>query len=662
MSTHQYRVSAGAALLFLALLLIATPASARHPHQRADSGRRGLIKALESARRCHFRALLLGPDSRCSVKPPPRRYAELYEDVLALAFGANAPPAAPLSEWRMYRQWRCQIAIDRAVTRRVIDELRPRRRHSRSRKRARRAKLRRMAGIERHCDVEVLASRRGVVLPSVGEQCHAAVGAPGSHIDVPSLTRCLDTLVATWIERTMPSRPARRPNIVVILADDQRYDAIDATHSPQAGSEVPAMPAVMDRLANEGISFSNAFVNTPICGPSRASFFTGLYAVNHEVLRNVGTGSWAPFGGNNFDDSTTIATWLQEAGYYTGFFGKYINGYSMRWDPAVEAPYVPPGWDVFSAFNASFSVDHEIFSMVENGDIVEYGRGEAAYSTDVLADQAFEFIAQAARSDRPFLAYVSTAAPHFPWTPAPRHVGSFAAAANWQPANFFESDVSDKPRWVQNLAPLTWLKGLAARSLRQEQLAMGLSIDELVGRLLDQLDELGIGDDTVVIYTSDNGQGWGEHRWLSKGCAWEECSRVPLIVRYPKLAPMPRVEQSMVVNVDLATTLAEFAGIPQPPGLDGRSFVRNLDATARDARSDFLLESHPASALAHVGVRSSDWKYVFYYRTFEEELYDLANDPAELHNLADDPAHAARLSEMSTLLNERWPGGANWPF
>jgi arylsulfatase A-like enzyme len=292
--------------------------------------------------------------------------------------------------------------------------------------------------------------------------------------------------------------------------------------------------------------------------------------------------------------------------------------------------------------------------MVENGDVVPYGILEPTYSTDILARQAAQFIAEAASDDRPFLAYISTAAPHFPWNPAPRHRGLFAGVEIWLPPSFYEADVSDKPLFVRSLQ-VDFIQMLGTQSVRKLQLEMMLSVNQMVTALMDQLEDMAIADDTIVIYTSDNGQAWGEHRWKTKGCPWEECLRVPLIIRYPRLAPLARAEERMALNIDLAPTLAELAGIEPPEGRDGTSLVRVIDATAREWREDFFVESLLNVPPPYVIVRDERWKYVQYAHG-EHELYDLESDPWELENRAYDADQAERVDSMTQRLGELWPG------
>lgn len=654
---HRYGRGTLTRGLCLATVLIALASSvdARRIAEAHDLHR--VVDRLEAARQCHVVRALRGSDRRCSTVPLDGAALELADDLEGLIWGE----AAHLAEGRVslgaarrdaWRALRCQIAISRHAehaVRRLTERTARRDRQSRTRSRD---GAPRRSGLQRACRIDVVELGTGRTGPQVGPQCAAAVGAPGSDVDAARLERCLDTLVRTWVGRHFPEviaeRDRRPPNLIVILVDDQRADAVGFAHPPDPDGDRPAMPATVDRLMAEGVVFRNAFATSPICGPSRAALLTGRYAHGNRVFRNEGLR-----GGAFFDDRDTLAGWLQAAGYRTGFFGKYMNQYSLRWASPLRSPRAPPGWDDWRSFDHPGSVPHFGFSMVENGEVVRYD--EADYSTDVLAVQALDFVDAVEGDDRPFLLWFSAATPHHPWTPAPRHQGAFDSGPYYAPPSLFEHDVSDKPDWVGRLQGDTYLRRLGADLLRRRQLEMQLSVDEFVADLMARLDALGIGDETVVIYTSDNGQAWGEHRWTSKGCPWEECIRVPLIVRYPALAPLPRVDESLFSLVDLPATLADLAGAPMPADLDGRSRAATLDYTAEREPEGVLVEAYEPPVLEWVALRESRYKLVVYAHG-PIELYDLRADPLELESLAAEPDQQARIAEMRAQLDASWPG------
>jgi N-acetylglucosamine-6-sulfatase len=402
---------------------------------------------------------------------------------------------------------------------------------------------------------------------------------------------------------------AAQPSIVVVLTDDQRFDTI------------AQMPNVQSELAARGAVFTNAFVVNPVCCPSRASLLTGAYSHTHGVYSNRGK-----YGGFKiFRDSRTIATKLQAAGYETGFFGKYLNGYN--------GTYVPPGWSRWTAFSIAFG-SHLYYDVTlnEDGTLVPY-TGPASYSTDLLAGQAADFIRDA---EGPVFVVLSPTAPHAPAIPAPRHEGAFSGMEPWRPPSYNEADISDKPAFAR-ARPL-WDAERRARedAFHEDQLESLLAVDDAVGELVEALEDTGRIGNTLFVYTSDNGLSWGENRWNSKYVADESSIRVPLVVRYDPLLASRRQESRFALNIDLAPTFAELAGAPFQA--DGRSLVPLLAATAPPWQSIFLVEHLGPFAPPYCALRRPALKYV-QYSTGEEELYDLAADPFELQNLARRPQH-----------------------
>jgi arylsulfatase A-like enzyme len=433
----------------------------------------------------------------------------------------------------------------------------------------------------------------------------------------------------------------------MVVTDDQREVSLDV------------MAITMDRVAGEGIRFTNGFVTTPICGPSRASILTGQAARNHGVEYNSAL---------LFDPTSTLATWAQAAGYRTAMIGKYMNRYLEL------APAVPPGWDHWNVHRLGAYYDYE---LIENGETKYYGNEPSDYATDVLRDDALRFVDE--NADQPFFMVLSTYAPHIHAVPAERHAGRLADTPPWRPASFLEADLSDKPGWMKWIrrvrtrgGPQALLDWIAARDEAHiRELESLLAVDEAVGAILDRLETHGLAEDTIVVFTSDNGLHWGEH-WLGgKYNGYEESIRVPLLIRYPRLFREAREEDALVLNIDLAPTLAELAGIPIPERVDGVSMVELLCGDDSGWRQDFALEYFITSGLdgmpGYVGVRSERWKYIFYFSGFEE-LYDLTADPHEMDNLlktragdaeirAQADALAARLAELRAA--ESRPGNAS---
>jgi arylsulfatase A-like enzyme len=566
----------------------------------------------------------------------------VVHDAAALAYGAD--PVAPVTAdpGVLGAQYACQQAIGQAASGYAATRLQ-RRIAGDSREAADALALPALDAIAATCAVPVAQDAGGVVLPAVGAQCATALGPPGSPVDVAELQGCLHQLLAVWVDRIGPDPLPLRPNIVFIVTDDQRWDTTDGTHA--LPGEV-VMPSVRSEIAGEGVEFTNGFDTTPLCCPSRATILSSRYSHAHGI--QIGGASELP----EFDESSTFAIWLQAAGYRTGLFGKYLNGYGNLWTPG-SPPIVPPGWDHWRAMSL---VGYFGYKLVENGVEVPYGDAPDDYSTDVLRDQTIAFIADSVARGQPFLAYYAPIAPHEPAIPAPRHAGAFAGLAPWRPASFNEADASDKPGYIKN-RPLA--DPAQVDALRKAQLTTLLAVDEAVAAILQTLRELGVADDTLVVFTSDNGFFWGEHRLSSKHRPYEEAIRAPYMIRYPRLAPLPRRDAHLVTNLDFAPTFTELAGAIRGPNVVGTSLVGLLDGTAPAWRADFLTEGFPGG-LEWVTVRESRWKYTEYNPVWgtKSELYDLEVDPLELENVAASPANAARVAAMRARARELRPG---WP-
>jgi N-acetylglucosamine-6-sulfatase len=473
-----------------------------------------------------------------------------------------------------------------------------------------------------------------------------------SSVLMPFVLVLLATLAATGDASALAQKQApEKPNIVLILADDMRAD--DFEHMPQSHQ----------LLAEQGLTFSNAFVTYSLCCPSRASILRGQYAHNHQILEDDAQDSAFKKFRNLGHERSTIATWLKDSGYKTVLFGKYLNGY----DESGDVTYIPPGWDDWYAQISGYYYNYKIN---ENGRLVSYGYAEKDYYTDVLARQAKDYVRHAAADSSPFFIYLAPKTPHSPYTVAPRHKKSYKKGVKApRPPSFKEADVSDKPLWVQRLSSLTPgdNKGKITNEKKLDQayrdrLGMLLSLDEMVGGLVEELKVTGELENTYIIFTSDNGFHLGEH-WLNltKRTPYEEAHRVPLVIRGPGV-PSGRTVDEIGLNIDFAPTFAELAGASAPSFVDGRSLSPLLVGTQPTSwRSAFLLENwrdqterkpgNPVLAtLTYDGIRTETHKYVE-YDTGEKELYDLSSDPYELqsqHKTANPELEAS----LKTKLNE----------
>jgi N-acetylglucosamine-6-sulfatase len=441
-----------------------------------------------------------------------------------------------------------------------------------------------------------------------------------------------------------------RPNVVVIMSDDQTQVSLDA------------MPRTRELIGGNGATFANSFVNWPLCCPSRATFLTGQYAHNHNVR-----GNQPPLGGfDRLNSAETLPAWLQRAGYYTAHIGKYLNGYE---DSAVG---VPPGWSEWHGSKRTYTFYG--YELLENGQLVGYGSRQenpdspanpATYSTDLYTDKAVELIARRAPSRQPFFLSLAYLAPHGggpnspqgqpPYRcessakPAARHIGAFGSAPLPSPPSFNEADVADKPPEIAATPPLTDAQiARITRNYRCRAESL-LAIDEGVQRVIGALADAGEASDTLVVFTSDNGFFHGEHRILEgKNRVYEEAIRVPLLIRGPGVGKQGATIDELAVNADLAPTILDAANAEAPIAVDGRSLLPFTEHPNRTRGREILIEQENYAA-----VRTH--RYVFAEHLAGNnagavELYDLATDPYELTNQAANPAYATVRSKLASRL------------
>jgi arylsulfatase A-like enzyme len=429
--------------------------------------------------------------------------------------------------------------------------------------------------------------------------------------------------------------PALRPNIVYIVTDDQSAEMVSV------------MPNVRRLIARKGMTFTNAFATTPLCCPARASLLTGQFSSTHGVIDNA-----PPLGGAPaFDDASTVATWLHDAGYSTALIGKYLNAYQL-----MPPSHVPPGWDEWHALRGAKYYE---YSMNVNGVEQRFGSTPAHYLQNQLTARALTFIR---KQTGPFFLHFSPYAPHLEAVPAPSDEGKFENEPGWRPPAYNEDDVTDKPlmaragsKFVKMPAPRIW----ALDQHRKRALESLLSVDRAVGKIVALLERLGQIDDTLIVFTSDNGFLWGQHRVYGKVWPYEESIKVPLMIRGPGVRV--GVEDRLVANIDLAPTFTELAGTQ--PGLpqDGRSLVPLLRRDpAVEWREDLFIEylgslTYKEVPTRYRGLRTERWKLIA-YQDAGLELYDLEADPYELDNIAG--TGAVSLIEQVLLARlERYPNG-----
>lgn len=429
------------------------------------------------------------------------------------------------------------------------------------------------------------------------------------------------------------SRPDRRPNVIVVLTDDQRWDGFGA---------MPWLTTELARADSGWMTFPNAFANTPLCCPARASLLTGRYARHTGVLDND--------DGGNLDESSTLATWLHGAGYRTGLVGKYLNRY-----PFGRLPYVPPGWDRFVAKrNQSGVTVYRDFHAVDQGSPVFVQE----YATDWLGEKAVEFV-RTTPSTRPFFLLFGPSAPHPPWIPAARHEGTYADLSVDEPPNV-AGTLRGAPPWVRSRPEPSAAQRAAWLADQRRADETLLAVDEALHAIVETLAER--LDDTYIFVLSDNGYSFGEHRWEGKKCPYDACVRIPLAVHSPGGEGGER--PPVVSIVDLAPTIMSFAGVSSPAAFDGQPFAAWIEPRT----SSLLGPRNQVVSLEWVGdaeipawtaVRTAGFKLIRYGDGLEE-LYDIGGrigepDPWEMVNRVADPRYTEILARLRRLLGQQ-PG------
>ncbi len=481
----------------------------------------------------------------------------------------------------------------------------------------------------------------------------------------------------------------QRPNIIFIMTDDHTTQAMSCYGSPYI--QTPNM----DRLANEGIRFDNCYATNALSGPSRACILTSKFSHLNGFTDNASV-----FNG----DQQTFPKLLQQGGYQTALVGK--------WHLISD----PQGFDFWSIYGGTVQGQQGCYynpGFIENGQYVE----EQGYITDITTDKAINFIENRDKS-KPFMMMYHQKAPHRNWMPAERHLGMFNDTVFPEPDNLFddyegrgtaarEQDLSIehtlttdwdlklytreeilkgpnslhdvykrmpenvKDKWdsvyAQRIAEYRSgkLKGKELVSWKYQQymrdyLATVVAVDENIGRLLDYLEENDLLDNTIIVYTSDQGFFLGEHGWFDKRFMYEECQRMPFLVRFPKSIKAGSTSTALSMNIDFAPTFLDYAGVEIPEDMQGRSLrpiLDNAGKTPEDWREAVYYHyyEYPAEhkVKRHYGIRTNEYKLMHFYNDIDEwELYDMKNDPKEMKNIYNDPAYAEIRAELHTLLEE----------
>ncbi len=447
--------------------------------------------------------------------------------------------------------------------------------------------------------------------------------------------------------RVAPTRAVARPNIVFVLVDDLRWDEIGV-----AGHPYVKTPNI-DRIANEGVYFTNAFTTTPLCSPARATFLTGLYPHTSGITDNLARNEQS-------HRLETFPKMLNQRGYDTAFIGKWHMGNDDSPRPGFNTWAVMKGQG--EAINPEFNIDGE-------------RRQFQGYVTDILTELALDFVNKP--RDAPFLLYLSHKGLHPNITQrddgssvaspsgipgfiaADRHKGMYSEAAVPRRPNSGIAP-TDKPalmRQIGDLPPLGEATITSEETIHQRQ-EMLMAVDEGLGQIVAAIDALGELDNTVVVVTSDHGFWYGEHGLSNeRRLAYEEALRIPMMIRYPAKITAGTRSDEMVLSLDIAPTMLEFAGAPVPDNLHGRSLLPVIDNTVTDWRSSFLIEYYSDTVFERIvtmgykAVRTDRYKYIQYMDLEDmDELYDLADDPFELKNVVDDARYEEALRAMQAEL------------
>lgn len=450
-----------------------------------------------------------------------------------------------------------------------------------------------------------------------------------------------------------------RPNIIVIMTDDLDVRTTDIM------LENNLMPNLQEYVINRGTEFKNSFVTTTMCCPSRATLLTGQYAHNHGVFTNLDM--------LELDDNHTLATWLQNAEYRTSLIGKYLNRYGTKTEPT----YVPPGWDSWHALTDPTATNMYSYTVNNNGLLVTYGDSPQDYQTDVLATLAAGFIDESDSIDDkiPFFLLITPSAPHNDKVSQACFVSEqeiksiqgpvrYAGTAHgiqfiFSPA-FNESNFSDKS-WFSTLYTDKDIECI--KKNYQNRIESMQAVDDLIGAVVEALVHNKEFDNTVIIFTSDNGYLLGEHRRVGKAFWYEETVRVPLFISAPGYDGLLS-SSLLAINNDWAPTIIEFAGAAADISIDGRSLVPLLsNPNEEDWRDKFYINRWFRTVTSdkveyrtsYESIRTSSYVYIEInpekHLPFNE-FYDLETDPYQLENQINCTSAACKekINELQKLL------------
>ena len=494
-------------------------------------------------------------------------------------------------------------------------------------------------------------------------------------------------LAAAGLSACSEAVEQERPNIIFIMTDDHTTQAMSCY-----GGNLIETPN-MDRIADEGMRFDNCYATNALSGPSRACILTGKFSHKNGFTDNAST----------FDGSQlTFPKVMRENGYATGVVGKWH---------LISKPQGFDHWSILLGQNEQGNYFKPVF--YENDTVVK----EDGYVTDVITDKAIEFIDDV-HDEKPFMLMLHHKAPHRNWMPAPRHLGIFNDTVFPEPETLFddyegrgeaarsqdmniENTLEDEwdlklltreeilagnnrlhdvyirmPEEVQHKWDSVYAPRIAEyrsgklqgdelvrwkyQQYMRDYLATAMSVDESIGRVMEYLEEIGELDNTVIVYTSDQGFFLGEHGWFDKRFMYEECLRMPFVIRYPKMIKAGSTSKAICMNVDFGPTFLDLAGIEVPSEMQGRSFRKVLEKKGRipagwREAAYYHYYEYPAehSVKRHYGIRTSDCKLIHFYNDIDQwEMYDMKADPQEMRNVYDDPAYADKRAQMHRILEQ----------
>ena len=494
-------------------------------------------------------------------------------------------------------------------------------------------------------------------------------------------------LAAAGLSACSEAVEQERPNIIFIMTDDHTTQAMSCY-----GGNLIETPN-MDRIADEGMRFDNCYATNALSGPSRACILTGKFSHKNGFTDNAST----------FDGSQlTFPKVMRENGYATGVVGKWH---------LISKPQGFDHWSILLGQNEQGNYFKPVF--YENGTVVN----EDGYVTDVITDKAIEFIDEV-HDEKPFMLMLHHKAPHRNWMPAPRHLGIFNDTVFPEPETLFDdyegrgeaarsqemnikNTLDDEwdlklltreeilagnnrlhdvyirmPEEVQHKWDSVYAPRIAEyrsgklqgdelvrwkyQQYMRDYLATAKSVDESIGRVMEYLEEIGELDNTVIVYTSDQGFFLGEHGWFDKRFMYEECLRMPFVIRYPKMIKAGSTSKAICMNVDFGPTFLDLAGIEVPSEMQGRSFRKVLEKKGRipagwREAAYYHYYEYPAehSVKRHYGIRTSDCKLIHFYNDIDQwEMYDMKADPQEMRNVYDDPAYADKRAQMHRILEQ----------